>query len=362
MNPLVSVTLVTHNSRKFLRRCLVALFHQTYRPLEIIVLDNASTDGTAELADAWDGAVKVIHNKENTGFAAGQNTAISASTGSWVLTLNPDVHLMPDFISTVVEAGGGDPGVGVVCGKLLRAMPDLTIPGARILDSTGVYFTPCLRHFDRGWNETDHGQYDRPEYVFGATAAAALYRREMIDDVALDDGFFDPDFFAYREDADVAWRAQLLGWRCRYVPEAEGYHVRRVLPERRKSTPAVLRMHSVKNRFLMRVKNITPGLYLRCLRSATVRDALVLGGCIFSEPSSLPAFWKAAQCLRRSLHKRSQIMRRRVVNDEDLAAWFQVDATSRPVRGAPAPARLPTTADSASLGLVGSRSASSQAS
>ena len=89
-----------------------------------------------------------------------------------------------------------------------------------VIDTTGIYFTPEMRHFDRGWKEPDEGQYRDLEYVFGASAAAALYRREMIDDISGGGEFFDPDFFAYREDADVAWRAQLMGWRCLYVPDA----------------------------------------------------------------------------------------------------------------------------------------------
>src|SRR6266850_1481333 len=88
----------------------------------------------------------------------------------------------------------------------------------QLVDSTGIYFTPMLRHLDRGSQEPDKGHYLNFEYVFGATAAAALYRRKMIDDVSIQGEFFDPDFFVYREDADVAWRAQLMGWRCLYTP------------------------------------------------------------------------------------------------------------------------------------------------
>ena len=125
------------------------------------------------------------------------------------------------------------------------------------MDSTGIYFTPMLRHLDRGSQEVDNGHYLNYEYVFGATAAAALYRREMIEDISMDGEFFDSDFFVYREDADVAWRAQLLGWRCLYTPHARGYHVRNVLPGNRRALPAEINMHSVKNRFLMRIKNMT---------------------------------------------------------------------------------------------------------
>src|SRR6185295_4228689 len=131
------------------------------------------------------------------------------------------------------------------------------------IDSTGMLFTPAMRHFDRGWHEPDSPYFDRMEYVFGASAAAALFRREMIDDISVDGNFFDPDFFVYREDADVAWRAQLQGWRCLYTPAAVAHHVRTVTAGNRRTLPAFVNMHSVKNRFLMRIKNVTPGIYRR---------------------------------------------------------------------------------------------------
>lgn len=329
--PLVSVTIVTCNSRKYIRQCLQAVLDQDYRPLEVTVVDNASEDGTDSILLEFQDRIRIVFNDRNLGFAAAQNQAISISRGSWILTLNPDVRLRPDFLSRVVGAGERDSRIGTVCGKLLRANPDLSVPNEPRIDSTGIYFTPNLRHFDRGWNEPDDGRFDRPEYVFGATAAAALYRREMISDVSLEDGFFDPDFFAYREDADVAWRAQLFGWRCLYVPEASAYHVRRVVPHTRRNVPAVLRMHSVKNRFLMRIKNATPGLYRRHWLSATMRDLVVVAGCLFREPESLVAFWHVARHFRRALAKRREIMARRRTTDTSLAEWFRPYPVSRTV-------------------------------
>jgi hypothetical protein len=164
-----------------------------------------------------------------------------------VLTLNPDVLVEPGFLRALVEAGETDPGTGTVCGKLRAIGPGFVPLDSPRIDSTGIYFTPALRHFDRGWHEPDLDSYNQPEYVFGATAAAALYRRRMIEDVSIDGAFFDPDFFVYREDADVAWRAQLLGWRCLYTPGALAYHVRTLNPWNRRSVPAALNMHSVKN-------------------------------------------------------------------------------------------------------------------
>jgi GT2 family glycosyltransferase len=199
---------------------------------------------------------------------------------------------------------------------------DFEIPTTKTLDSAGIYFTPALRHFDRGSGACDRGAYDRLEYVFGVTGAAALYRRKMIDDISIGGEFFDSDFFAYREDADLAWRAQLLGWKCLYTPQAIGYHVRAVLPSNRKSLAATINMHSVKNRFLMRIKNITADLYIRHSLAITFRDLVVLGGCLLREFSSLAAFPLVIGSYRKTLAKRREIMRRRRADSRYIAAWF----------------------------------------
>jgi GT2 family glycosyltransferase len=185
-----------------------------------------------------------------------------------------------------------------------------------------------LRHLDRGSQEVDNGHFTKPEYVFGATAAAALYRRKMIEDIKIDDEFFDPDFFVYREDADVAWRAQLLGWKCIYTPQARGYHVRSVLPGNRRALPPEINMHSVKNRFLMRIKNITFKVYRENFFSITFRDLVVLSACILHERTSLRAFLFLIGNFNRFLEKRRKIMDRRRVSDDYLASWFAYEPKS----------------------------------
>src|SRR5712692_11187416 len=285
----VSVTIVTYNSGRFIKRCLESVLAQKYPWKEIIVIDNCSIDGTVDILEQFEDRCQIVYNEENIGFAAAQNQAIGLSRGDWVLTLNPDVLLLPDFIQVLVDAGHMDPKVGSVCGKLLTMTAAFDIPAKPVVDSTGIYFNPMLRHLDRGSQEIDNGHYLNYEYVFGATAAAALYRRKMIEDIAIDGEFFDSDFFVYREDADVAWRAQLLGWRCIYTPQARGYHVRKALPGNRRALPPVINMHSVKNRFLMRIKNMTGDLYLRNWLSITARDIVVFSCCLVREQSSLKA-------------------------------------------------------------------------
>jgi GT2 family glycosyltransferase len=184
-----------------------------------------------------------------------------------------------------------------------------------------------LRHFDRGNHIPARGQYDLDEFVFGATGAACLYRQTMIRDIQIFGEFFDNDFFSYREDADVAWRAQLFGWKCIYTPNAVAIHVRTVVPKARRSLPAIVNLHSVKNRWLLRVKNTTPDLYLRFLLPITLRDMVVIGGCLLREWSSLPAFAMLIRLLPQAWRKRREIMRLKRTNGAEMRRWF----SDRPV-------------------------------
>jgi GT2 family glycosyltransferase len=220
--------------------------------------------------------------------------------------------------------------VGTVCGKLLTMSSTFDFGDKPTVDSTGIFFTPNLRHLDRGSLEVDNGHFLIYEYVFGATAAAALYRREMIDDISIGGEFFDADFFVYREDADVAWRAQLLGWKCLYAPYAKGYHVRNALPGNRRALPAEINMHSVKNRFLLRMKNISPDLYRRNLFSITARDIVVVACCLVWEHSSLRAFPFLVRNWKKVMAKRREIMQRQRVDDEYMASWFSFRPVSKP--------------------------------
>jgi GT2 family glycosyltransferase len=319
---MVSVLITTYNSAGVLEACLKSIFEQDYPNVEVIVVDNASSDGTRELLERIGHGLRVFYNEINTGFAAAQNQAMAEARGDWLLSLNPDVILSRDFIPKLVAAGETDPRAGSVCGKLLRWRPGEASERTQIIDSTGIYFLRNLRHLDRGADELDRGQYEQLEYVIGATGAAALYRRKMVEDVSVDGEFFDEDFFAYREDADVAWRAQLLGWRCLYTPQAVAWHVRRVTPERFKDLPDLINRHSIKNRFLMRAKNLSWPMYLRLFGPITLRDILIFGDCLLFRPqllSGLKVLWTQRDAIRK---KREWIQSRRRIADAEMVKWF----------------------------------------
>jgi len=320
--PIVSAVITTYNSANSIEACLSSLLQQQYQPLEVIVIDNASSDNTRDLLSKFHERAKLVFNQQNVGFAAAQNQGFSEASGEWLLSLNPDVILDPDFVAKLIANTDADPEVGTLCGKLLRWQPGSADERSRVIDSAGIYFTRNLRHFDRGAEQLDHGQYDDGEYVFGATGAAALYRREMIRDVSVEGQFFDEDFFAYREDADLAWRAQLMGWRCFYVPTAVGWHIRRVTPERFQQLPLIINWHSVKNRFLMRAKNISAPLYRRVFFPTTFRDLMIVGYCLLRDRRLLSALvfpWRRRRELRR---KRQWIQTHRRIPDRELFRWF----------------------------------------
>lgn len=212
--PLVSVVVVNFNGLAFLRQCLSALMEQTYHSLEVIFVDNGSKDGSVEYVKRDFPIVTVIENDKNLGFAKANNIGIMASKGDLVATLNNDTEAMPEWIGSLVKAMLSDPQAGM-CASRMLFMKD-----RGMVNSTGICVSRSGACWDRGMFEPDVGQYDAPEEVFGPCAGAALYRRSMLDRI----GLFDEDFFAYMEDADLAFRGRVAGWKCLYVPSAVVYH------------------------------------------------------------------------------------------------------------------------------------------
>jgi GT2 family glycosyltransferase len=317
---LVSVVIVTYESARFIDACLESLGNQSYSPMEILVIDNGSKDDSVDRVRNSRVSLRLIENDGNRGFAAAHNQGIRATEGEYYLALNPDIVAEVDFVEKLVEAMDLDSSVGSVTGKLVRPQHD---DRGAVIDSTGMYMTPSLRHLDRGSGELDRGQYDRRQYVFGVSGAAALYRRRMLEETVVGEAYFDEDFFSYREDADLAWRAQLLGWKAIYTPHAMATHERRVLPERRKHLPPDINMHSVKNRFMLRIKNQTLLECLALLIPSLTRDLQVIGYVVVFERSSLPGLYFVLSHFLRFWSKRRSIMARRATNGRQMLRWFR---------------------------------------
>ncbi|HTX43647.1 MAG TPA: glycosyltransferase family 2 protein [Methanocella sp.] len=213
--PLASVIVVNYNGKQYLKRCMDALLRQTYPSLEVILVDNGSSDGSAEYVKGSYPSVRTVEAAENLGFARGNNVGIRAARGEFIATLNNDTEAAPGWLEALVGAMAADEGVGMCASKMLR-MDDPTL-----IDSTGICVSRSGACWDRGMFQKDVGQFEAAEEVFGPCAGAALYRKSMLDAV----GLFDEDFVSYMEDTDLAFRCRLAGWKCRYVPGAVVYHV-----------------------------------------------------------------------------------------------------------------------------------------
>ncbi len=215
MLPKVSIVIVNWNGRRFLEICLPSVLAQTYPNFDVTVVDNGSSDGSLDLIRAGFPTVRVIANQRNLGFSAGNNAGIRGSDGAYVATLNNDVRADPDWLAEAVDALNSDVAVGMVaCKMLFYDRPNL-------INSTGISIDCAAIAWDRLGGHADDAHDCRRVEIFGPSAGAALYRRDMLEDV----GLFDEDFFMYLEDVDLAWRARLSGWKCVFVPTARVLHV-----------------------------------------------------------------------------------------------------------------------------------------
>lgn len=319
----VAICIVIHNDAGDLPGCLESVAALDHRPLEIVVVDCDSRDGGLETARAHAPAgipFQAVALGANLGFAGGMNAAFARTRAPFVLTLNADARPAPDYVTRLLERAG--PRTGAVTGRLVRPPVQDQPDGERRLDACGMYLTSNWRHLDRGSGEVDRGQFAKPEKVFGATGAASLFRREALDDAAVDGEIFDPRFHSFREDAELCFRLRERGWEVIYEPAAVAEHRRYNLPERRSAMPAFVNLHSLKNRYLLRIYHQTGGNFVRTFFPALVRDLAALGYVLLRERSSLGAYawlWRhRAELMRR----RGTIQGRRTVPTRAIDRWF----------------------------------------
>ena len=325
----VLVSIVTYDSETHLDACLRSVREQEV-PVRIRVFDNASRDRSCRVA--LDHGVKLHRSDENRGFSHGHNFHLRQGGFDHALILNPDVILSKGYLKTLIESMASVKRAGMAGGKLYRMDASgraVHEGGDPVLDTTGIYFTPTQRHFDRGSQQPDRGQYDRRQLVFGISGAALLCTRDMLEDIRYGDEYLDEDFFAYREDADLAWRAQLRGWKALYEPAAQGLHVRRVLPSRRSSLAAHINYHSLKNRYLMRIKNLDPAVRRKCFPYMWIRDLGIIGYVLLRERSSLGAYRQVWRLRERFRRKREWVRASRRAPADDVARWFSFRPAAR---------------------------------
>lgn len=259
VKPVFSIIIVSWNSEPYIERCLQHLIDQSFAQFEIILVDNASADKTVELAQefsrAHDLPLLLLPNSANLGYAVANNQGIAVAQGELILLLNTDAFLLPDFLEKMYEQAQQHPDYGSFTPKIVRDY------NHKIIDSTGLFVTKAGKSHDRGFDETDSGQYEQSESVFAPCGAIALYRKAALEKVKWGaDEYFDANFFVYYEDTDLGWRLQRAGYKCLYLPQIIGYHVRGGSVGQKVSIfqkSLAMQRHTIKNRYLMLLKNLS---------------------------------------------------------------------------------------------------------
>jgi N-acetylglucosaminyl-diphospho-decaprenol L-rhamnosyltransferase len=330
--PTASVVIVNYNGIGYLDPCLEAMRAQeVVGGLDVTVVDNNSRDGSVEHLRRHHRWVRLITCNRNLGFAAANNLAIRGARGEHVVVLNNDTRVRPGWLAALVDSAERDPQAGAVTSKLVFA------DRPKVIQNAGGVLLSDGSGGDRGSGDPDLGQFDRQEEVFGFCGAAALLRREAIEDV----GTFDESFFMYYEDTDLSWRLRLRGWKILYDPRAVVEHGH---SQTAGEWSDFFLFHVDRNRLLMLLKDAPAPLVARSfsalgLRAARLRHPppVEATGADGERLSRLqPAAQKATRriALRgrvlqsflahtpEALAARRLIRARRVVPDRDVTWWM----------------------------------------
>ena len=388
--PFISINILNYNDKKTINKAIESAVRQIYPRVEILIIDNNSTDGSCEIIERkiseWEkyrkelleekypnenysAKIKLIKNSENVGFAPGHNQAIRECQGDFILCLNSDAILTPNYLEQALKPFD-DKKVGAVQGKLLRydfkkneIKKDLENK-KNIIDTIGLAMLKNRRIIAQAQGEPDEGQYEKEKEIFGADGAVPIYRRAALEDVRLPMislskkknppqspftkgekfvppfakgargifEFFDEDFFLYKEDVDLAWRLRLYGWKTIYQPKAVAYHGRgagdsaaktygKIIEERRKISERA-KYYSFKNQRLMQIKNEIPLLLLIDLPYFLFKEIGSWIYVIIFEHYTIKAVGELFSQAPMAFKKRKIIMKKRRVGWKEMRKWF----------------------------------------
>jgi GT2 family glycosyltransferase len=327
--PLISIIILNWNGEKVIEACLNSVRKQTYKNLEIIVVDNASSDGSKKFVNKKFPEVKLIANKVNLGFDGGNNVGLKQAQGEFIMMLNNDTRLAPNCVEELKESIEKDTRFGACASKVLLD------EGENLIDVAGI--AVCLDGMSIGRGRLENNnKFNEKEEVFFASDCACLYRKEMIEDIRLPDEIYDEDFFAYDEETDMGWRARLAGWKCIYNPKAIVYHCHSASTSNYSPFKAFL---VERNRVWVAVKNFPLSIILLGLFYTIQRYCFQAYGALFNKGAAgkftqqarkselikilLKAHISAILGLPKMLRKRRLIFKKKRISNDEIFELFK---------------------------------------
>ncbi len=264
--PHITIGILNYHTKNLLDRCLSSVFSQnTKYSFEVYLYNNSPEENLQDLIKKYN--LKNIHTyNKNVGFCKGHNDIIKASKNDYCLCLNSDVFLENNYIEECINILEKNNKAAAVTGKLLW-YDKKNNKETNIIDTTGIEKTSWYRFYDRGMGEIDSGQYDTKKNIFGVSAAAAIYRRDALENIKDAHGYFDERFFSYKEDIDLSWRFNKKNYISLFAPSAIGYHIRgthtlsnkpsiKEFIKHRTKVPIIIQARSLRNQILMLIKNL----------------------------------------------------------------------------------------------------------
>ena len=330
--PKISASLVCYNGRALIGRCLASVLAQDYPNLAVVVIDNNSSDGSADYIRKNFPSVRLVEAGRNAGYSGGHNLGLRSTDSDFIWLLTQDLQVSPDYLRRVYERIILDDRIAGAQGKLLRFDPDDR--SVYTIDSVGICLNNSRRPHALGQNEKDFGQYAQAAEVWGLDGAAPLYRRAALQDAAINGEVLDEDIFMYWDDIDISWRLRARGWKLWYEPAAVAWHGRSagaspggyrkvfsLIRHRRRRLSLFAKKMSFKNNLLVLIKNDMGAPFWRALPLILARLTAMLVYTILIEPkvlSVLPALFKQIPA---ALGKRRYVARHRRGWPQKTAGW-----------------------------------------
>ncbi len=310
----VSIVVPNWNGMRFVGMCLDSLAKMDFEDYEVIVVDNGSSDGSREMIEQQYPEVRLLKLPDNMGFAIACNEGIKASSAEYIVLLNNDIEVTPDWLKELYGGMERHPECGMGTTKMMF------LDQRDVFYNTGDLFHSWSSGGGRGQGEKDLGQYEREEYVFGACAGAGIYRREFFNQV----GLFDEDFFIFAEDVDLNMRGQLQGLKAVYLPKAKVYHI----------GTATVGLYSDRYVYLCKrndiwvfIKNYSLQMYFKYLLSIWQHQFSDIKYFTYRGQGQvlLKSKWDALKMLPQMLFRRSQIQRTRTSPDSQIEGHIITD-------------------------------------
>ncbi len=334
--PEVTVHIVSWNGLTHLPSCLRSVIGQTYSPINVMVVDNGSIDGTVPWLASEYPLVHVLRNTRNLGFCRAHNQAIRLTNAPYVLSLNQDMVLSPSWVEQAVRTMAKRPEIGALGGKLLRysysAEELKSVLVSDIIDSAGLKIYRSRHVIDRGSGQTDSGQYQRSAAVFGLSGAGIMFRRTALESIRYRDEYFDENIFAYKDDIDVARRLQRQGWINWYDGDLIAYHHRSVRGQATMNNLKIARnyrqrrqfndSYSYRNQWLLLFKHETWSSLWPDLPWVAWYEFKKFVFLLMTHPRTLLGFWQAIK-LRPIMRLKAKLMNHTARRPAtDIRAWF----------------------------------------